>query len=115
MPAALPICIPRGSWSTIAIVVPDRRHISDLRIALEGEWRAAAQVCTAGHHTEKGIGPGLRLSPEAIAFLREMGRMAADLWLEEKRQNVTVKRGHESVDKETPRNRKRAGPTRRSR
>lgn len=41
-----------ASWSTIASVVPDRRHITDLRIALEGERRAAAQVRAARRHAD---------------------------------------------------------------
>ena len=35
--------------------MPDRRHITDLRIALEGEWRATTQVREARRHVDKVI------------------------------------------------------------
>jgi hypothetical protein len=39
--------------------VPDRRHFADLRIALEGERRSAAQAHAARRHTDALINRGL--------------------------------------------------------
>jgi hypothetical protein len=43
----LPSCIPWQSWFTITIVVADPQQIRNLRMALEGDRRAATQVTVA--------------------------------------------------------------------
>lgn len=87
--------------------MPDRRHIADLRIALEGERRATAQVRAARQHTDvlidRAHAAGIPYSKLArIALKMRLGRTAtaeerqreADWLRQRRRRAVTGRHGN---------------------